>query len=338
MEAVYTDKGAAGTVPLTGRAEAILHPKRKQAEFFSTTGRAANGTGSGDPGVLTEDTTDAGAGRNIGFIEDGDYVSFNPVSLKDIRQLNFRVASGGAGGNIEVRLDSPTGQLVGTAAVANTGGWQTWTNVVAAARQPADRHAPAVPRVPQRRPTPAACSTSTGSRPSARAPRSPRRRRSRPTPSPIPARRRSRCTSPAPRPTSTPSRATRSPTCGTSASPARTTTPRPSRTRPTRTQRAGTYNATFTATDADGGHASATVQVVVTAGGECPQNNLRSDEFDGDALDIEPLDHDPAGRHASADGVGREPELPDRQRLAVRGRHVGAEHRRTGPARPVPGR
>ncbi|MGN9766411.1 carbohydrate-binding protein [Micromonospora sp. SD12] len=37
--------------------------------------------------------------------------------------LRARVASGAAGGRIEVRLDSVTGPLAGTCA----GGWQTWT-------------------------------------------------------------------------------------------------------------------------------------------------------------------------------------------------------------------
>ncbi len=118
VDATYTDKGAAGSAPLTGRAEAILPPKRKQAEFFTAMS-----------GIQTEDTADTGGGKNIGFIENGDWVSYDPVNLKDIRAINFRVASGGAGGNIEVRLDSPTGLLVGSVAVANTGGWQNWANV-----------------------------------------------------------------------------------------------------------------------------------------------------------------------------------------------------------------
>ena len=178
LEAIYTDKGATGSVPLTGRAEAILPPKRKQAEFYSSTGRAANGTGGGDPGVQIEDTTDAGAGKNIGFIEDGDYVSFNPVSLKDIRALTFRVASGGAGGR---HRGAP--RLADRHARRERGGRQHRRLADVDERDAAARRA----RPPGRtscsscsatRRTTAACSTSTGSRPSARAPRRPRRRRS----------------------------------------------------------------------------------------------------------------------------------------------------------------
>ncbi len=48
-------------------------------------------------------------------------VNFGPGA----KSFEARVASA-AGGNIELRLDSPTGPLVGTCTVAGTGGWQTW--------------------------------------------------------------------------------------------------------------------------------------------------------------------------------------------------------------------
>jgi cytochrome c len=283
LEAVYTDKGATGSASLTGRDEAILPPKRKQAEFFSSTGRAANGTGGGDPGVLTEDTSDAGAGKNIGFIEDGDYVSFNPVSLKDIRALTFRVASGGAGGNIEVRLDSPTGTLVGSAAVANTGGWQTWTNVTLPLSDPPTgthelflvfRNATNagglfnvnwVEAIGKGAATTEAPQVSADAEPKTGA-------------APLEVHFTGTATDADAEPGDTLTYKWDFGVAGTSDD---TSTEKD----PTFTyQRAGTYNATFTATDADGGHASATVQVVVTAGGSCP-TNLRSDEFDGDSLD-----------------------------------------------------
>ena len=44
--------------------------------------------------------------------------------------MRFRVASAGAGGTIEVRLDSPTGTLVGTTAtITPTGDWQVFKDV-----------------------------------------------------------------------------------------------------------------------------------------------------------------------------------------------------------------
>src|SRR3954453_22244705 len=127
----YVDKGATGAPALTGRAQAILQPKTKQAEFFSSTGRTTDGATTGDAGVTKETTTDtAGGGQNIGFIEDGDYVSFKPYNLENTTGMRFRVASAGAGGTIEVRLDSPTGTLVGTTpTITPTGDWQTFKDV-----------------------------------------------------------------------------------------------------------------------------------------------------------------------------------------------------------------
>ena len=48
------------------------------------------------------------------------------------RRVQFRVASGaasGVSGLLGLRLDSPTGQLLGQISVAGTGGWQQWRSV-----------------------------------------------------------------------------------------------------------------------------------------------------------------------------------------------------------------
>ena len=50
-------------------------------------------------------------------------------------------------------------------------------------------------------------------------------------------------------------------------------------------ERPGTYLARFTATDPNGASATAAVQVEVTSSDECPANNVKSDEFEGDSLD-----------------------------------------------------
>jgi cytochrome c len=131
FEASYTDRGGAGGArPLTGRSQAILQPKHKQAEFFSATGRVAGSTGNGTPGVQAETAADPQGGfQDIGFIEDGDWWSFDPVNLTNIDAIRFRAASGATGGTIEVRTGAPDGALVGSVAVPATGGWQTYTDV-----------------------------------------------------------------------------------------------------------------------------------------------------------------------------------------------------------------
>ena len=84
-------------------------------------------TSTTQQGVQTEATTDPlGGARNLSNIDAGDHVSYAPISLSGVPKLRFRVASGGAGGTIEARLDSPTGPLAGSVAVPVTGGWQQW--------------------------------------------------------------------------------------------------------------------------------------------------------------------------------------------------------------------
>jgi len=73
----------------------------------------------------------AEGGLDVGYISNGSYLVYNNMNLNGITDFVARVASnGGTGGNIEVCLDSPTGTVIGTCAVpANTGGWQTYTDV-----------------------------------------------------------------------------------------------------------------------------------------------------------------------------------------------------------------
>ncbi|MFD9740037.1 ThuA domain-containing protein [Umezawaea sp. NPDC059074] len=128
LEASYTDHGGVnGARPLTGRSQVVLQTKRKEAEYFTATGRVEGGTGTGGAGVVPETASDpAGGGQDIGNIEDGDYWTFDPVSLTGVDGLRFRAASGSGGGRIEVRAGSATGTLLGTAVVPGTGGWQTY--------------------------------------------------------------------------------------------------------------------------------------------------------------------------------------------------------------------
>ena len=118
VDARYTDAGADGAGALTGRRQLVLRPKRLEAEHYTR-----------QSGVQLEAVGDYAGGQNLAFIDDGDWVAFDPVSLAGIEFLSFRVASDGAGGRIEVRTDAPDGPLVATARVTPTGGWQTYKDV-----------------------------------------------------------------------------------------------------------------------------------------------------------------------------------------------------------------
>ncbi|UUZ82336.1 endo-1,4-beta-xylanase [Paenibacillus sp. P26] len=81
---------------------------------------------SAQSGIQTESSSEGG--QDVAYIENGDYVVYNNIDFgSGAASFQARVASATNGGNIEVRLDSIAGTLVGTCAVAGTGGWQTWT-------------------------------------------------------------------------------------------------------------------------------------------------------------------------------------------------------------------
>jgi alpha-L-arabinofuranosidase len=68
-------------------------------------------------------------GECIGWIEAGDWVRYDDINFGDgTTDVKIRVASATAGGVIELRLDSPEGELLGKSLVPNTGGWQSWSS------------------------------------------------------------------------------------------------------------------------------------------------------------------------------------------------------------------
>jgi arabinoxylan arabinofuranohydrolase len=78
-----------------------------------------------ESGVETEKCGEGG--MDVCNIENGDYIKIKGVNFgTGATSFEARVASGTNGGNIELRLDSTSGTIVGTCAVAGTGGWQTW--------------------------------------------------------------------------------------------------------------------------------------------------------------------------------------------------------------------
>ena len=121
LNARYTDNGGAGGAdPLTGRAQVILQPKHKQAEFYTE-----------QSGVQIVDQAGAESGKRVGNISDNDWIAFNPMSLSGITNVSYRLASPSGGGSIELRADSPTGTLLSTTPVPSTGGWNNYQSTPA---------------------------------------------------------------------------------------------------------------------------------------------------------------------------------------------------------------
>ncbi|MEW2472994.1 carbohydrate-binding protein [Micromonospora gifhornensis] len=120
--AVYTRGGGSNPPPTTPPPSGVRDAYATiQAESFN----AQNG-------VLVEACSEGG--QNIAALRNGDWVRYDNVEFGSSGPRDFvaRVASGaasGVSGLVEVRLDSPTGTPIGSFAIANTGGWQSWRSV-----------------------------------------------------------------------------------------------------------------------------------------------------------------------------------------------------------------
>ncbi len=77
-------------------------------------------------GIQTTNSSEGG--ECIGWIVDGDWVRYQDIDFREgTDQIHFRAASATEGGIIEIRKDNPTGELLGSCEVKNTGDWQSWS-------------------------------------------------------------------------------------------------------------------------------------------------------------------------------------------------------------------
>ncbi len=118
LNARYQDNGNGSVGRLTGYATATLQPKHKQAEYFTS-----------QSGIRVIAQAGAESGNRIGDISNNDWIMFSPMNLQNINSISYRVSSPSGGATIELRADSPTGQLLATASVPSTGGWDNYQNL-----------------------------------------------------------------------------------------------------------------------------------------------------------------------------------------------------------------
>ncbi len=98
----YQDEGAEGVPELSTEQRVVLQPRNVEAEHFDDTS-----------GPTVVDNEDARAGSQAGEFTDGDWVSYEPVEFTGIDSLTLGVAPGTHGGTVEVRRDAPDGPLLG---------------------------------------------------------------------------------------------------------------------------------------------------------------------------------------------------------------------------------
>jgi hypothetical protein len=116
--AVAVALGASGVYIANANADETAVPGQLQAEAYAA-----------QSGAQTENTGDAGGGKDVGWLADGDWLEYRGVTVA-AGTLTARIASQNTdGGSIELRLGSATGTLLATFPVASTGGWQKWTTV-----------------------------------------------------------------------------------------------------------------------------------------------------------------------------------------------------------------
>lgn len=110
VNAAPSGTGAGGTITLPGKVE---------AENYSNMN-----------GVLTETTTDANGGENVGWIHKGDWMDYNVnVAYTGRYQASFRVSSPYLNQRFQIRKSN--GTVLATINVPKTGDYQAWTTVTA---------------------------------------------------------------------------------------------------------------------------------------------------------------------------------------------------------------
>jgi hypothetical protein len=120
-----------GTVPAwlaKGRDQYLLNVAwLRPGKATSTTRRIPATSYAAKNGTRNAPCTEGG--ECIGFIEHGHWVRYDNVDFgSGADHVEIRAASASGGGIIELRLDQPEGELLGTCFVPNTGDWQDWVS------------------------------------------------------------------------------------------------------------------------------------------------------------------------------------------------------------------
>jgi hypothetical protein len=116
------------TTPPTSKPPTSPPPGGTRSAFSQIEAESFNA----QSGVITEASTESG--QNIGAVNNGDWVQYNNVDFGTggVRDFVARVSSGagaGVSGLVEVRVGSRTSPPIGSFALSNTGGWQSWRSV-----------------------------------------------------------------------------------------------------------------------------------------------------------------------------------------------------------------
>jgi glucosylceramidase len=83
-------------------------------------------------GLQSESSSDAGGGFDLGYAAVGSWARYDHIDFgAGVGGVDLRLASGSAGGTLELRLDRVDGPPIATVTIPPTGDWQKWTTVSA---------------------------------------------------------------------------------------------------------------------------------------------------------------------------------------------------------------
>ncbi|MEI6872680.1 MAG: carbohydrate-binding protein, partial [Verrucomicrobiota bacterium] len=130
IEALYTDLGSAPAGELVGKTTIALRGPRLEAEDAEVNGPKIMGAKG------------ASNKKALGSTSHGHNILFKDCNVSKVQSVTVRTAVGNAvtGSKVEVHLDSPSGPLVATVEIPNTGGWDSWAETKAPLNAATGRH------------------------------------------------------------------------------------------------------------------------------------------------------------------------------------------------------
>jgi len=106
LQVTYTDNGAKGIEPITSSSHLVLRNPWIQMEDYT----------EGNVGIVIA-TLNTGYNSYLANITNGKYVRYDNIDLTGIKHIRMRTQEQGAGGVIEVRMNSMEGPVVGSLTV-----------------------------------------------------------------------------------------------------------------------------------------------------------------------------------------------------------------------------
>ncbi|MGE5805170.1 MAG: glycoside hydrolase family 3 C-terminal domain-containing protein, partial [Ignavibacteria bacterium] len=112
---------------LNSFSEKSVYVYANEIEYFTIPGKIEAEDYYAMSGIDTENTSDAGGGLNVGWIDSGDWMEyFLSIPSNGTFKVDFRIASLSEAGQITLKLDDET---ISTISLPVTGGWQNWQTV-----------------------------------------------------------------------------------------------------------------------------------------------------------------------------------------------------------------